>query len=102
MRRYLEDSIASGVEIREYGREDPLRLSRDTLSQQKLELTSPTSSDRSVGIVRSRAKATGFSFSTLTATSVPRNCECSNADGERLITRNKQTFNSNSTVPLCL
>jgi hypothetical protein len=40
-----------------------IRCARKTLYLQKLALTSPTSSGRSVGIVRSRTKATEFSFS---------------------------------------
>jgi hypothetical protein len=51
----------SGLEIWEYGRRDPSRWSRGTLYPQKLALTSPTSSGRSVGIVRSRTQATEFS-----------------------------------------
>jgi hypothetical protein len=35
------------------------------LYPQKLALTSPTGGDRSVGIVRSRTKATGFNFLVL-------------------------------------
>jgi hypothetical protein len=54
------NSIGSGLENREYGREHSLRWPRDTLSPQKLALTSLTSSGRSVGIVRSRTKATVF------------------------------------------
>ena len=42
------------------GRGDLLRWPRDTLYQQKLALTSPTGGGRSVGIVRSRIKATEF------------------------------------------
>ena len=38
------------------------------LCPQKLALTSPTGGDRSVGIVRSRTKATEFSFSLVTET----------------------------------
>jgi hypothetical protein len=53
----------SGLEHREYGRGDALRWPRDTLYPQKLALASPTSGDRSVGIVRLRTKATEFSFS---------------------------------------
>jgi hypothetical protein len=45
------NSIGSGLEIREYGRGDPLRWQRD-LDPQKLALTSPTSRGRSVGTVR--------------------------------------------------
>jgi hypothetical protein len=54
--------IISGLEIREYGRGDPLRWPRDTLYPQKLALTSPTSGGHSVGIVRSRTKATEFVY----------------------------------------
>jgi hypothetical protein len=43
---------SSGLEVREYGHKDP----------HKLALTSPTSGGRSVGIVRSRTRATEFSF----------------------------------------
>jgi hypothetical protein len=52
----------SGTENREYGRGDPLRWPRDNFTPQKLALTSPTSSGRSVGIVRSRNKATESSL----------------------------------------
>jgi hypothetical protein len=52
----------SGLENREYCRRDPSRWPRGTLYPQKLALTSPTSSGRSVGIVRSRTQATEFSF----------------------------------------
>jgi hypothetical protein len=38
-----KNSSGSGLEIKEYGRGDPLRLTRDTLYQQKLALTSPIS-----------------------------------------------------------
>jgi hypothetical protein len=38
---------------------DPLRWPRDTLYPQKLALTSPTSSGRSVGIVRLKTKGHG-------------------------------------------
>jgi hypothetical protein len=41
---------------------DPLRWPRDTIYPPKLALTSPTSGGRSIGIVRSRTKATEFSF----------------------------------------
>jgi hypothetical protein len=53
-------SRVSGLEGREYGRRDPSRCPRGTLYPQKLALTSPTSGRRSVGIVRSRTKATEF------------------------------------------
>jgi hypothetical protein len=53
-------SNGSGLESREYGRRDPSRWPRGTLYPQKLAVTSPTNSGRSVGIVRSRTKATEF------------------------------------------
>jgi hypothetical protein len=46
------NSSGSGLESRDYDRRDPLRY------LQKLVLTSPISDGRSVGIVRSRTKAT--------------------------------------------
>jgi hypothetical protein len=55
-------SSSSGLENREYGHRHSLRLPRGTLYQQKLALTSPTSGDGSVGIVRSRTQATEFSL----------------------------------------
>jgi hypothetical protein len=54
------NSSGSGLETQEYGRGDPLRWPRDTLYQQKLALTSPTSGGRSTGIVHLRTKATEF------------------------------------------
>jgi hypothetical protein len=54
------NNSGSGLESREYGRRDPLHWPRDTISAKKLALTSPTSGGRSVGIVRSRTKATEF------------------------------------------
>jgi hypothetical protein len=51
-----------GLEIREYGRKNSSRWQRGTLYPQKLAPTSPTSGGRSVGILRSLAKATEFSF----------------------------------------
>jgi hypothetical protein len=51
-----------GLESWEYGRREPSRWQCDTLYPQKLELTSPTSGGRSVGIVRSRIQATEFLF----------------------------------------
>jgi hypothetical protein len=50
----------SGLEIREYGRKDPSRWPRGSLYPQKMALTSPTRSGRSVGIVRTRTQATEF------------------------------------------
>jgi hypothetical protein len=50
----------SGLKTCDYGRGDPFRLPRDTLYPQNLVLTSPIISDRSVGIVLSRTKATEF------------------------------------------
>jgi hypothetical protein len=52
----------SGPEIRSVDRGDPLSWPRDTLHQQKLALTSPTSGGRSVGIVRVRTKSHGVWF----------------------------------------
>jgi hypothetical protein len=54
------NSSGSGLENREYGRGDPLRLPRDTSYSQRLALISPTSGGCSVGIVRSRTNATEF------------------------------------------
>jgi hypothetical protein len=53
-------SSDSGLESRDYGRRDPSRWPRGTLYPQKLAVTSPTSSGRSVGIGRSRTQATEF------------------------------------------
>jgi hypothetical protein len=56
-------SSGSGLqENRDYGRRDPPLWPRDTLYPQKLALTSPTSGGRSVGIFRSRTKATEWSY----------------------------------------
>jgi hypothetical protein len=57
-------SSGSCLEIREYGRRDPSRLSHGTLYPQMLALTSPTIG-RSIGIVRSRTQATEFGFFSL-------------------------------------
>jgi hypothetical protein len=51
-------SRGSGPEIREYGRRVTSLKQRGTFYPQKLVLTSPTSVDRSVGIVRSRTQPT--------------------------------------------
>jgi hypothetical protein len=63
----IEESLAwnssgSGLENREYGRRDPSRWPRDILCPQKLALTLPTIGGHSAGIIRSRTKATEFSF----------------------------------------
>jgi hypothetical protein len=58
----VRNSSGYGLEIREYDCGDPLLRPRDTLCTRKLTLTSPTSGGRSVGIVRSRPKATEFVF----------------------------------------
>jgi hypothetical protein len=59
LRSYLKEKVAApGLESREYSRRDLLCWPRDTLYPQKLALCSPTSGGRSVGIVRSRTKAT--------------------------------------------
>jgi hypothetical protein len=53
-------SSGSCLENREYGRRDLSRWPRGTLYPQKLEITSPTSGGRSVGIVRSRTQTMEF------------------------------------------
>jgi hypothetical protein len=58
-------SSGSGIEIREYGNRDPSRWPR---YPQKLVFTSPTSGDRSVGIVRSRTQTMEFLLSLVAAT----------------------------------
>jgi hypothetical protein len=47
-----------GLQSQEYGRIDPSRLLRGIVYPQKLALTSPTSGDRSIYIVRSHNQAT--------------------------------------------
>jgi hypothetical protein len=54
-------SSGSCLENRDYGRRDPSRWPRGILYPQKLAVISPTSSGRSVGIVRSRTQATELS-----------------------------------------
>jgi hypothetical protein len=56
------DSSGSGLQSREYGRRFSSRWPRGALHPQKLALTSPTNGGLSVGIVRSRTQAMGFSF----------------------------------------
>jgi hypothetical protein len=56
------NNSGSGLEIREYCRRDPSSWPRGTLYPQKLALTSLSSVDHSVGIVRSRTKATKSSL----------------------------------------
>jgi hypothetical protein len=55
-------SSSCDLEKWEYGYRDPSRRPRGTLFPQKLALTSPTSGGHSVGIVRSRTKATELLF----------------------------------------
>jgi hypothetical protein len=55
-------SSGSGLENRDYGRRDSSRWQRGTLYPQELTLTSSTSGDRSVGMVRSRTQAMEFSL----------------------------------------
>jgi hypothetical protein len=50
----------SGLKNREYGCWDLLRWTRDTFYPQKMALTSPTKGGRSVCMVLSRTKTTGF------------------------------------------
>jgi hypothetical protein len=64
-------SRGSCLENREYGSRDPSRWPRDTLYQQKLAITSPTSGGRSVGIVRSRTRTIEVFFSKRCALPVP-------------------------------
>jgi hypothetical protein len=52
----------SGLKTQEYGRRNPSRWPHDTLSLEKLALTSLTSSGISVGIVRSQIEATELDF----------------------------------------
>jgi hypothetical protein len=62
---YLNEKVAAPVKkTRINDRGDPLRWPRDTLYQQKLAPTSPTSGGRSVGIVRLRTISHGV-FSRL-------------------------------------
>jgi hypothetical protein len=56
------NSSGSSLENLEDGRGDPLHWQRNTLYQQKLALTSPTSGGRSVCMVRLRPKATEFVY----------------------------------------
>jgi hypothetical protein len=55
-------SSGSGLESQEYGRRDPSRWPRGNLYPQKFAITSLTSGRLSVGIVRLRSQATGFSL----------------------------------------
>jgi hypothetical protein len=64
LRSCERNSSGPSLENREYGRRDPSRWPRDTFYPQTLALTSPTSGGCSVGIVRSRTKATEFSISS--------------------------------------
>jgi hypothetical protein len=67
----LEGKVAAAVyktEINDRG--NPLCWARDSLYPQKLALTSPTSGGRSVGIFRSRTKATEFSFRPIRSTKI--------------------------------
>jgi hypothetical protein len=57
------NSSGFGLETQEYGCGDVLLWPHDTLCPQKLALTLPTRCGPSVGIVRSRTKATEFFFS---------------------------------------
>jgi hypothetical protein len=54
------ESSGSGLENRECGRTDPLRWPRNTLYPQINWHSSPTGGGRSVGILRSRTKATEY------------------------------------------
>jgi hypothetical protein len=56
------NSSDSGLETQDYCRRDPSRWPHGTLYPQKLAVTLPTSSGRSVSIVPSWTQATEFSF----------------------------------------
>jgi hypothetical protein len=59
----LNEKVAAAVYKTEInGRGNSLRWPRNTLHQQRLALTSPTSGGHSLGIVRLRTTATEFSF----------------------------------------
>jgi hypothetical protein len=93
----MYSTVCSGLEIREYGRGDSLRWSRDTLYPQKLALISPTSGGRSVGIVRSRTKATEFLvFSSDILSKVGTSCVNARAilSNSRAVKENGGTFGS--------
>jgi hypothetical protein len=77
-------SSGYGIEIRDYGRRDPLRWSRGTLYPQTLALTSPTNGGLSVGIVRLRTQATEFCIYNLWV--YISRCESSPAVGSRQLT----------------
>jgi hypothetical protein len=70
-------SSGSGLENREYGRRDSLYWPRNTIYPQQMALTSPTSSGHSVGILRSRTKATGFVCFSVNGHGSPCACETS-------------------------
>jgi hypothetical protein len=53
-------SSGSCLENRDYGHRDPSRWPRGTFYSQKFALTSPTSADRTAGIVCLRTQATEF------------------------------------------
>jgi hypothetical protein len=53
-------TVLAGLEIREYGRGDPLRWPRDILYPQKVGTKFVDKRGREVGVVRSRTKATEF------------------------------------------
>jgi hypothetical protein len=58
LRSYLKEKVAAPVyRNQEYGRRDSSRWPRGTLYPQKYSLTSPTSSGRSVDMIRWRTKA---------------------------------------------
>jgi hypothetical protein len=61
-REYNLGASYSCLENREYIRRDPSRWPRGTLYPQDLAITSQTSVDSSVGIVRSRTQTMKFSF----------------------------------------
>jgi hypothetical protein len=56
------NNSGSGLEMREYGRGEPLLSPRKTLNPQKLAIPLPTNRRSTVGIVSKRTKTTEFSF----------------------------------------
>jgi hypothetical protein len=79
-------SSGSGLEYRKYGRRDPSHWPSDNLYPQKLALTSPTSGDPSVGLVRSRTQTTEFVLFRWTLSIVPH---CNQVD---LYSRGSETL----------
>jgi hypothetical protein len=99
------NSNDSGLENRDYGRRDPMRWRRDTLYPQSCALTSPTSCDRSVSIVRSLTKATEFSSLVNVTVLFPSehwNTKLREREGERERERERETCGAqHQSLHLC-